>query len=351
MLRYITNKPKLDVTEGSVDAGYGTTAHGDPNSNVTAVLNLPLIEDTLAVRGVIYNDRHGGYINNVPSTFSRSPTDLGIARYNGGVVPTNSQSINNNSLVGNAINPLTYTGLRCRALYKINSDWNALLTQSYQNMDAEGVFYEMPYGAEGARCSPLTRLRRIGGQPLPPLSVTLFNPSYNKDKFENTALVVNGKIGDSQAGLQRRLPGAQRQISCRTTPTMHAACAPTIINARATRRIPPPASATRRARPGRNRRQTPTRAMNCALSTPDDKRIRGLVGAYWEDYNDHRPDPLEVRNGSDLLADRAQRQLFSAPSAVAGFATLQPNPSQRLLRRRGARLSCSWRSSRRSISM
>ena len=51
VLRYITNKPKIDVTEGSVDAGYGITAHGDPNTNVTAVLNLPLIEDTLAVRG------------------------------------------------------------------------------------------------------------------------------------------------------------------------------------------------------------------------------------------------------------------------------------------------------------
>src|SRR6202012_2533691 len=25
--RYITNKPKLDVTEGNVDASYGTTAH------------------------------------------------------------------------------------------------------------------------------------------------------------------------------------------------------------------------------------------------------------------------------------------------------------------------------------
>ena len=34
VLRYITNKPKLDVTEGNVDAGYSYTAHGDPNSNV-----------------------------------------------------------------------------------------------------------------------------------------------------------------------------------------------------------------------------------------------------------------------------------------------------------------------------
>src|SRR5712671_4724890 len=71
VIRYITNKPKINVTEGSVSAGYGTTAGGDTNSDLTAVLNLPLIADTLAVRGVIYNDRRGGYINNVPATFTR----------------------------------------------------------------------------------------------------------------------------------------------------------------------------------------------------------------------------------------------------------------------------------------
>src|SRR5450631_4608147 len=62
VIRYITNEPKLNVTEANVTAGYGVTAHGDPNTNVTAVLNLPLIADTLAVRAVIYNDRRGGYI-------------------------------------------------------------------------------------------------------------------------------------------------------------------------------------------------------------------------------------------------------------------------------------------------
>src|ERR1700728_4107960 len=78
VVRYITNKPKLDVTEGSANAGYGYTAHGDPNSNVDAMLNLPLIADTLAVRGVIYEEKRGGYINNVPGTFTRENTDLGI---------------------------------------------------------------------------------------------------------------------------------------------------------------------------------------------------------------------------------------------------------------------------------
>ena len=165
-----------------------------PIANITAVLNLPLIANTLAVRGVIYNDRQGGYINNVPSTFTRSSTDLGLARYNNGVVPTDSVSINNNSIVANAINPVTYTGIRVGALYKFNDDWNALLTQSYQNIDSQGVFYEMPRGTEGA--SLTANGTPQGGQPLPPLSVTLFNPSYNKDKFENTALVVNGKYRD-----------------------------------------------------------------------------------------------------------------------------------------------------------
>src|SRR6202050_960786 len=78
VIRYITNEPKLDVTEGNVKAGYGVTAHGDPNADVTAVLNLPLIENTMAVRAVIYDDHHGGYIDNVPATFTRSANDVGI---------------------------------------------------------------------------------------------------------------------------------------------------------------------------------------------------------------------------------------------------------------------------------
>ena len=78
VIRYITNKPKLDVTEGNVTAGYGVTAGGDPNTDVTAVLNVPLIDHTLAIRGVIYDDTRGGYINNVAGTFTRNNNDLGI---------------------------------------------------------------------------------------------------------------------------------------------------------------------------------------------------------------------------------------------------------------------------------
>jgi iron complex outermembrane recepter protein len=196
VLRYITNKPKLNVTEGTVNAGYSYTAHGDPNTNVDATLNLPLIEDALAVRAVIYNDRRGGYINNLPATFVRSGTDEGLARYNNGIVPTNSSTINNYNIAANAINPVTYQGLRFSALGKIGDDWEILLTQSYQIMDAQGVFYQMPYASNGTTFAE--NGRPVGSQPLPPLSVTLFNPSYNKDKFENTSLTITGQIGPAK---------------------------------------------------------------------------------------------------------------------------------------------------------
>src|SRR5580692_5197070 len=66
-IRYITNKPKLNATSGEVTAGYGITAGGDPGSNLNAVLNVPLIDNTFALRGVIFSDHRGGYISNVPS--------------------------------------------------------------------------------------------------------------------------------------------------------------------------------------------------------------------------------------------------------------------------------------------
>jgi outer membrane receptor protein involved in Fe transport len=200
VIRYITNEPKLDVTEGNVKAGYGVTAHGDPNTDVTAVLNLPLIADTMAVRAVVYDDQRGGYIDNVPATFTRKDTDIGIVNAgfpatnghcpdggvnNGFCVPPGSPTINNASVVANAINPVTYEGMRVEALYKINDAWNVLITQSYQDMNSQGVFYQQPNASDGA--------------PLQPLEVTLFNNSYDKDKFESTAWTVNGKFGDLKA--------------------------------------------------------------------------------------------------------------------------------------------------------
>jgi iron complex outermembrane recepter protein len=284
VIRYITNKPKMNVTEGNVTAGYSTTAGGDPNSDVTAVINLPLIADTLAVRGVIYSDSRGGYINNVSSTITRRPSDLSThyANYPTGCGPNSTPAsstpcqpppgspvINNSSLVGNAINPVTYQGLRVSALWDIRDNWNALLTQSYQNINAQGVFYQMPNSSDGV--------------PLPQQSVTLFNPSYNKDKFENTALTVNGQIGV----LKAVYAGAYliRNISQQQDYTNYARglyadyyqChGPEPTNGLKSTCYSP---STTWNETERNTHQS----HEIRLSTPDDWRMRGIVGAFWEE--------------------------------------------------------------------
>jgi iron complex outermembrane receptor protein len=282
VLRYITNKPKIDVTEGSVTASYGTTAHGDPNTAVSAVLNLPLIDEHLAIRGVIYNDRQGGYIDNVPSTFTRLGTDEGLARYNGGVVPTNSPVINNAFVVKTNINPVTYQGIRASLLWKMNDDWDALLTQTYQNIEADGVFYQMPYGSEGTTFNQLGE--PIGKYPLPPLSVTLFNNSFNKDKFSNTALVVNGMIGPikliySGAYLNRHVEQVQDYTNyARGVFGYYYQCAGYSTNP-ADGQCYSPSTIWRESLHNTHNSQ------ELRLSTPDDLRIRGQVGVYWEKYN------------------------------------------------------------------
>jgi iron complex outermembrane recepter protein len=184
VVRYITNKPKLNVTEANFNAGYATTAHGAQSSNIDATLNLPLIPDTLAVRAVVYNENRGGYIDNIPGTFQRGPNEPGVA-YQYHACPANCPAISNNNIVANDINPVHYQGIRGEVLYQINDDWNVLLTQSYQNIEADGVFAEQQVTSAGV--------------PQPDLTVQLYNPSFNKDKFEATAWTINGRIGPLKA--------------------------------------------------------------------------------------------------------------------------------------------------------
>jgi iron complex outermembrane recepter protein len=286
VLRYITNKPKLDVTEGSFDAGYAYTSHGDPSSNVTAVINLPLIADTLAVRGVIYDDTRGGYINNVPGTFVRSSTDPGIhyASYTNDIpaYTAGHGNINNNNLVGNAINPVTYQGLRLSALYKFNEDWNALLVQSYQDMNAQGVFYETP-NSSGPAVAP-----NPGGPvsvPLPDLSVQLYNPSFDKDRFENTSLTINGRIGPLKlvyAGSYLVRNVEQVQDYTNYARGVYADYYQCVAGANGG-----PGQCYSPSTTWHDTERDTHNSQELRLSTPDDWRIRGIGGLFWEDYSIH----------------------------------------------------------------
>ena len=267
-IRYITNKPKLNTIEAFVGAGYSATEHGNPGGTLEAVVNLPLIHDRLAVRAVVYDDKRGGYIHNIPGTFARQPTDLGIAYYFGGVVPANSATVSNANLVKRASNPTSYKGARLSALLQFNDDWNLSLQQSFQTLEADGVFSFAPA--------------------LGDLNVQQYNNSYDKDKFEDTAWTLNGRLGVLKAvytggylvrnveqltdytAYARGFFSAYYQCNGAGLFYYHNGTGPNTCYS--------PSSTWHDVE--RNTHQS----HELRMSTPDDKRVRGIWGVFYEDY-------------------------------------------------------------------
>jgi iron complex outermembrane receptor protein len=304
-IRYITNKPKLDRLEGNAEGSYGTTAAGGGhNTSINATLNVPLVPNTLAVRATIYDDRRGGYINNVPSRFTRSNNDTG--NYYAGVTPVNGVCPNGlgtstgfcvpaSNVVGNnfsiahpASNPVEYQGIRGEALWQINDDWSALLAQSYQDLEADGSSAEYPIGSDG--------------QVLAPWQTTQFIQAYDKDRFENTSLTINGKVGDLRAVytagyLIRHLDQTQDYsnytrsaygfyYTCSGGPGGGGFGAVGSPNGQGGSYTAPgvPATCYSPITSWRDQVTNTHLSQEARLSTPDDWRARGIVGAYWENY-------------------------------------------------------------------
>ena len=125
---------------------------------------------------VVYNDRQGGYIDNVPSTFTRNEqldnnTYIGV-RPTGGVcpdggkpnpntgfcLPAGTPQANNFAIASKDQNPTTIQGARGELLWQINPDWDLLISQSVQNLDAQGLGTQYPVGSDFQPLQPLPLL-------------------------------------------------------------------------------------------------------------------------------------------------------------------------------------------------
>jgi iron complex outermembrane receptor protein len=275
-IRYITNKPNLNSTSGEFTAGYGYTSGGDPNSQLNAVLNIPLIADTLAVRAVVFSEHQGGYISNVPSTIGYQPGSNAVTL---GGNPT----ANNASLVQNNANTVDYQGARLSVLWKFNDDWNFLLQQNYQDMNANGYFYAYPQDSNGT--------------PLQNYQIAAFTPAYNKDRYESTSWTVNGQFAGMKAVytgsyMVRHIDGQQDYSNyMRSTVGSYYGC----IGKGAAYFKPSNYPGTPLAAATNLQCYAPVGAWNdqvenqhqsheFRISTPDDFRLRGLFGAFWEKF-------------------------------------------------------------------
>ena len=249
---------------------------------------------------MVYDDHQGGYIDNVPSTFTRSNSDLGNYYFgikpnaatglcpnglgatnaaNGGycaLPPSQTVQANNYSVASKNQNPATYQGVRAELLYKISDDWDVLITQSFQNLHADGVNAEEPYGSDF--------------QKLAPLQGTSFSPAFDRDNFENTAWTLNGAAGPLKlvytGGYMIRHVDQQNDYSnySRAAGGMYYQCTgPGRGSAQRRRRR----SATRRSPTGGTRSRTPISLRNSARARLTAGVCAVIAGVYYEQFRIH----------------------------------------------------------------
>lgn len=63
-IRFILNKPLMNEFEAKIKLGVNTVEEGDSGGNVYGMVNVPLIDDKLALRLVGYHDDQAGYLDN-----------------------------------------------------------------------------------------------------------------------------------------------------------------------------------------------------------------------------------------------------------------------------------------------
>ncbi len=178
-VRLITNKPRLNEFEASFRTAAGGTEGGEASYKAEAVINVPIIENKLAIRGVIFADQQGGYIDNVAGvrTLETSPR-FGPGGFQAGADLSDVTFLEatNAALVEDDFNGTVYSGFRVGVSYVINDDWDILVTHMRQRLDSDGVFDFDP---------------EVGD-----LQVNRFSPDRLEENWNNTAWTVTGNILD-----------------------------------------------------------------------------------------------------------------------------------------------------------
>lgn len=181
-VRLITNKPDPSGFYGKVKLGVASTSNGEPSNNVEAVINAP-VSDTLTLRGVVYVDNKGGYIDNVAGTVTAAES----ARFQVGATFQPNADLsnvtlvpaNNNSRVEDDFNEATYSGARLSALWQLGDEWRLQAAISQQTIDSEGVFYQDPE--------------------LDDLEIQRYEEDSLEDEFVNVNWTLEGRIGALEA--------------------------------------------------------------------------------------------------------------------------------------------------------
>ena len=178
-IRLITNKPTTEGFESGFNGKFGSTSGGANSSAVDVYANLPLSE-RMALRVAVYSDVQGGWIDNVPATFTPSAKVLDRNRLGFGPLMTGAGSVvsaDNATLVQDDWNEASYRGGRLGAGFDINDDWDLLIQHTAQTLEVEGTFLTNP---------------NLDGDD----DAAAFSPDYNRDEFGLTTWTLNGRLSN-----------------------------------------------------------------------------------------------------------------------------------------------------------
>ena len=193
VVRLITNKPSLAGFDASFTAGTSFTKGGEQSYKAEGMINVP-VTDSFAVRGVVYLDDQGGYIDNVAGTRDLSESarfrEAGTVRRNGVPVAPRRAGIqagadltdvtfnqaDNAGLVEENFNDAQYSGFRASALYEISPDWKVTVAHTRQSLETDGVFFADPE------------------LDLDDLEIQRFEDDRLEDNFSNTSWTVEGRL-------------------------------------------------------------------------------------------------------------------------------------------------------------
>lgn len=176
-VRLITNKPDPSGFSGNLKIGTAYTPEGEPSYNAEGAVNVP-ITDSFAVRGVVYVDQQGGYIDNVAGTVTARES----ARFQPGgfqgsddLSDVNFLPTSNDTRDEDDFNEVTYAGARLAGLWDISDDWSLLVGVAQQSIDSEGVFFQDPE--------------------LDELEISRYEQDTLEDDFENYNWTLSGRVG------------------------------------------------------------------------------------------------------------------------------------------------------------
>jgi len=186
-LRIITNKPDTSRFEANIDMNLRGGSTSDTSYDISAVINMPFIEDKFAVRIAVQTAEDGGFIDNLlghtPDTWygetaaencaggTAAPRSWGCTHLSWG-------DYQNDNVAEKNWNSAEFTNIRISARWEVNDDWTFTAAYHDGDTDSQGNSGYNPFVGD--------------------LETIAFVKNTSKSEWNMSSLTIEGDLGWAQ---------------------------------------------------------------------------------------------------------------------------------------------------------